>query len=229
MAVKLALMGASGRMGARIDLLAGSDARVDVVARFSSKDKVFPLAAGACAVVIDFSSESGTLHAIELARSTGAALLVGTTGLGAATQENLRALSASRAVLVAPNTSLGVAVTRRLARLAAELLGPAGWSVDIVESHHDRKKDAPSGTALALAKSLEEGGMPVSAGRIHAIRAGDTIGEHEIRLAGPSERIHLMHQAVSRDLFAAGALKAAHWLAGRSAGWYTMDDVLGAP
>jgi 4-hydroxy-tetrahydrodipicolinate reductase len=229
MVVKVALVGASGRMGTRIAALAADDARIELVARFSSKDKANSLTSGACSVVIDFSSEHGTAHAVDLARSTGAALLVGTTGLSAATQENLRALSASRAVLLAPNTSLGVAVTRRLARLAAELLGPAGWSVDIVESHHDRKKDAPSGTALALARSLEEGGMPVPAAKIHAIRAGDTIGEHEIRLAGPSERIHLMHQAVSRDLFAAGALKAALWLAGRKPGWYTMDDVLGAP
>jgi 4-hydroxy-tetrahydrodipicolinate reductase len=227
--VKLALMGASGRMGTRIAALAEGDARIEVVARISSKDKAFSLPSGACSVVVDFSSEHGTAQAIELSRATGAALLVGTTGLGAATIENLRALSASRAVLVAPNTSLGIAVTRRLARLAAELLGPAGWSVDIVESHHDRKKDAPSGTALALAKSLEEGGMPVSAARIHAIRAGDTIGEHEIRLAGPSERIHLMHQAVTRDLFATGALKAATWLSGRGPGWYSMDDVLGTP
>jgi 4-hydroxy-tetrahydrodipicolinate reductase len=138
----------------------------------------------------------------------------------------LTALARSNAVLVAPNTSLGVAVTRKLARLAAELLGGSGWSVDIVESHHDRKKDAPSGTALALARALEAGGMPVPSERIHAIRAGDTIGEHEIRLAGPSERIHLMHQAVSRDLFAAGALRAAKWLHGRAAGSYSMDDVL---
>jgi 4-hydroxy-tetrahydrodipicolinate reductase len=130
-------------------------------------------------------------------------------------------------VLVAPNTSLGVAVTRRLARLAAELLGPGGWTVDIVESHHDRKKDAPSGTALAIAASLSEGGMKVASDRIHAIRAGDTVGEHEIRLAGPSERLHIMHQAVSRDLFAAGAIRAAKWLAGRPAGRYTMEDVLG--
>ena len=229
MAVKVALVGASGRMGTRIAALAADDARVELVARFSSKDKANSLSSGACSVVIDFSSEHGTAQAIDLARATGAALLVGTTGLPSGTIENLRALSASRAVLVAPNTSLGVAVTRRLARLAAELLGPAGWSVDVVESHHDRKKDAPSGTALALAKSLDEGGMAVPAARIHAIRAGDTIGEHEIRFAGPSERIHLMHQAVSRDLFAAGALKAAHWLSGRAAGWYTMDDVLGTP
>jgi 4-hydroxy-tetrahydrodipicolinate reductase len=111
--------------------------------------------------------------------------------------------------------------------LAAELLGPAGWSVDIVESHHDRKKDAPSGTALAIAGALDAGGMAVPGDRIHAIRAGDTVGEHEIRFAGPSERIHLVHQAVSRDLFAAGALRAAKWLHGRPAGSYTMDELLG--
>jgi 4-hydroxy-tetrahydrodipicolinate reductase len=227
MTAKLALVGASGRMGTRIEALAQGDERVEVIARISSKDKAFSLARGSCEVVIDFSSEEGTARAIEVVRACGSALLVGTTGLGAATIENLRALSASHAVLVAPNTSLGVAVTRRLARLAAEMLAPSGWSVDIVESHHDRKKDAPSGTALALAKSLDDGGMPVSAGKIHAIRAGDTIGEHEIRFAGPSERIHLMHQAVSRDLFAAGAIKAAVWLAGRGPGWYSMDDVLG--
>jgi 4-hydroxy-tetrahydrodipicolinate reductase len=178
-------------------------------------------------VVVDFSSEAGTRVAIETARLHGAALLVGTTGLSAEISQELTALATRQAVLVAPNTSLGVAVTRKLAQLAAELLGPAGWRVDIVESHHDRKKDAPSGTALAVARSLEAGGMPVPSDRIHAIRAGDTIGEHEIRLAGPSERIHIMHQAVSRDLFAAGALRAAKWLHGRPAGSYTMDAVLG--
>lgn len=227
MTVKLALVGASGRMGSRIAALAESDGRIEVVAQISRGNKAFPATRGACDVVVDFSSDAGTNDAIALARGSGAGLLVGTTGLASATQENLRALSAVCAVLIAPNTSLGVAVTRRLARLAAELLAPAGWSVDIVESHHDRKKDAPSGTALAIARALDEGGMTVEPARIHAIRAGDTIGEHEIRLAGPSERIHLMHQAVSRDLFAAGAIKAAVWLAGRSPGMYTMDDVLG--
>ncbi|MEY3025520.1 MAG: hypothetical protein RLZZ238_417, partial [Planctomycetota bacterium] len=177
-------------------------------------------------VVVDFSSEAGARQALELALAEKAALLTGTTGLPPAFLAELERASRSIAVLVAPNTSLGVAVTRRLARLAAELLGPSGWAVDIVESHHDRKKDAPSGTALALADALELGGMPVDSSRIHAIRAGDTVGEHEIRLAGPSERIHLMHQAVTRDLFAAGALRAARWLGGRPAGRYSMDDVL---
>ena len=226
MAVRLVLVGAEGRMGSRIASLAETAGDVEVVARIGRGIKANPLARGACDVIVDFSSEEGARHAVELAKETGAALLVGTTGLGPAVLENLRALSASRAVLVAPNTSLGVAVARRLARLAAELLGPSGWKVDIVESHHDRKKDAPSGTALALAESLRAGGMEVGADRIHAIRAGETVGEHEIRLAGGAERIHIMHQAVNRDLFAAGALRAARWLAGRQPGWFSMDDVL---
>ena len=227
MAVKLALVGAGGRMGTRIDALAATSVGVMVVARFHRENMDQYALAGNAEVIIDFSSEHGTRAAIEIARKSGAALLVGTTGLSNEVIDNLRALSASNAVIVSPNTSLGVAVTRRLARLAAELLGPSDWSVDIVESHHDRKKDAPSGTALAIAQSLGSGGMTVAADRIHAIRAGDTVGEHEIRFAGPSERIHLMHQAVSRDLFAAGAVRAAKWLAGKPAGSYTMEDVLG--
>jgi len=229
MAVRLAIVGASGRMGSRIDALAGADADVRVVHRVGRSVEPGAASGQEIDVVIDFSSEAGTRLAIELARRSRAALLVGTTGLSAETSGELRALAASRAVLVAPNTSLGVAVTRALARLAAQLLEPAGWTVDIVESHHDRKKDAPSGTALAIARSIEAGGLPVPAERIHAIRAGDTVGEHEIRFAGPSERLHLTHQAVSRDLFASGALRAAKWLASRPAGQYSMDDVLLPP
>jgi len=226
MAVRIALNGAAGRMGTRITALAEADRGVRIVRPIGRRGAIEGATSEPIDVIVDFSSEAGTRSAIELALGSGAALLVGTTGLSAGILQELAGLSRTNAVLIAPNTSLGVAVTRRLARLAAELLGPAGWSVDIVESHHDRKKDAPSGTALAIARSIEEGGMAVPADRIHAIRAGDTVGEHEIRLAGPSERIHLMHQAVSRDLFAAGALRAASWLAGRAAGAYTMEDVL---
>ncbi|MFM7133865.1 MAG: 4-hydroxy-tetrahydrodipicolinate reductase [Planctomycetota bacterium] len=224
MAIEIALVGASGRMGARIDALASLASDLRIAARVGRAS-----AASVDAridVVIDFSSEAGAAQALSIARSHRAALLVGTTGLSEAMRATLADASRSIPVLVAPNTSLGVAVTRRLARIAAEILGPAGWKVDIVESHHDRKKDAPSGTAIAIAAALAEGGMAVTPDRIHAIRAGDTIGEHEIRLAGPSERIHLMHQAVSRDLFAEGALRAARWLAGRAPGSYSMDDVL---
>ena len=228
MTTRIALIGATGRMGMRIDALAHADAEATIARRLGRSAVCAPAPEpGAIDVVVDFSSESGTRAAMQLAQGTGAALLVGTTGLSAEILQELTSLARRRAVLIAPNTSLGVAVTRKLARLAAELLGPAGWRVDIVESHHDRKKDAPSGTALALAGALDAGGMAVPGDRIHAIRAGDTIGEHEIRFAGPSERIHLMHQAVSRDLFAAGALRAAKWLHGRPAGSYTMDELLG--
>ncbi|MFM7261325.1 MAG: 4-hydroxy-tetrahydrodipicolinate reductase, partial [bacterium] len=220
-------IGAGGRMGTRIDALASADAGIEVVARLHRENAMQAGLAHRAKVLVDFSTEAGTRAAIDVARASGAALLVGTTGLSDALRADLKALSTSNAVLLAPNTSLGVAITRRLARMAAEMLGPAEWSVDIVESHHDRKKDAPSGTALAIAASLGEGGMRVPPDRIHAIRAGDTIGEHEIRFAGPAERMLIMHQAVSRDLFAAGALRAAKWLAGRAPGWYTMDDVLG--
>lgn len=226
--VRVALVGAHGRMGRRIEelALARTDLRiVERIARIAAGNAPSH-DAGTVDVVVDFSSAEGTARAIAAARERGAALLVGTTGLPSTVMQELRDLSATHAVLIAPNTSLGVAVFRHLARRAAELLGPAGWSVDLVESHHDRKKDAPSGTALAIARSLEEGGLAVEPGRIHAIRAGDTIGEHEVRLAGAGERIHLMHQAVTRDLFAEGALRAARWLSGRAAGLYGMDDVL---
>ena len=225
--VRIALLGSSGRMGTRIEALAAQDASLHIACHGTRAGITGSAGRGDFDVIIDFSSEQGTRRAIALAHASGAALLVGTTGLSTEVRLELDGLARTNAVLVAPNTSLGVAVTRKLAKLAAELLGPAGWAVDIVESHHDRKKDAPSGTALAIARSLGEGGMPVDAERVHAIRAGDTVGEHEIRFAGPSERLHIMHQAVSRDLFAAGALRAAAWLAGRTAGHYSMEDVLG--
>lgn len=226
--VKIAIIGAGGRMGSRIDAIASGDPAVMVTARFHRENLDQQALVAGAQVIVDFSSEPGTRAAIAMSKACGAALLVGTTGLSEGLQRDLKALSADRAVLVAPNTSLGVAVLKRLARVAAELLGPAGWAVDIVETHHDRKKDAPSGTALALADALATGGMKVGRERIHAIRSGDVIGEHEIRLAGPGERIHLMHQAVSRDLFAMGAVRAAKWLAGRAPGAYAMEDVLGS-
>lgn len=227
MTVRMVLVGARGRMGARIEALAADDRAVAIVARVSRSTPLETrLSRGACGVVVDFSTPEGTAEAMDIARDTGAALLVGTTGLGDEPKAALRGLASTNAVLLAPNTSLGVAVTRRLARIAAELLGPAGWRADLVESHHDRKKDAPSGTAIALAEEVRAGGIPLENGRIHAIRAGDTVGEHELRFAGPGERIQIVHEAQSRDLFALGALRAARWLDGRAPGWYTMDDVL---
>ncbi|MSR40890.1 MAG: 4-hydroxy-tetrahydrodipicolinate reductase [Phycisphaerales bacterium] len=222
----IAIVGACGRMGARIAALIELDAEAVVIARFDRQE--VPLDDGAKVdVVIDFSSDEGCRDAINIATRHNASLLVGTTALSAVSQDLLREYATRAAVMMCANTSLGVAVTRHLAREAARVLASAGWTVDIVETHHDRKVDAPSGTALAIAASLHEGGMSVPSNRIHAIRAGDTVGEHEIRLAGPFERITITHDAVSRDLFAAGAIRAAKWLKNRAPAFYSIEASLG--
>jgi 4-hydroxy-tetrahydrodipicolinate reductase len=244
--VRIVVVGASGRMGARVCALAH---REDAFALTGALERAgapmigqpaAPAGARGAApaiaadpssfapssadVVIDFSSDSGSAIAIQAARRTGAALLVGTTALGAQTLAALRDESARRAVLVAPNTSLGVAVAAALARQAAATL--AGYDCSIVEAHHTQKKDAPSGTALRLAESARAGGARLAQDQILSIRAGDIIGEHAVRFAGPGEYLEITHRATSRDVFVRGALRAAAWLTGRAPGWYTIDDVL---
>jgi 4-hydroxy-tetrahydrodipicolinate reductase len=141
------------------------------------------------------------------------------------------------AILHAANTSLGVAVARRLvAEMARALHRAAGreFSLEIVETHHVQKADAPSGTALALADAIDLGlAGGVGANRVHfdrsrisSIRQGDVIGDHEVRARGPGEILTVSHHAVSRDLFALGALRLAAWLATRSPGMHTVDDWL---
>lgn len=179
-------------------------------------------------VVIDFSSESGLHDSIALARALNAALLVGTTGLSPASIDALTIASRDRAVLLAPNTSLGVAALSVLVQHASKILG-SEYHCSIVEAHHALKKDAPSGTALRLAQAARDAGHALRDDQIVAIRGGDVIGEHTVRFAGPGEYIELTHRATSRDLFARGALRAAAWLKGKPPKWYTMHDVLGLP
>jgi len=186
--------------------------------------------AAAIDVVVDFSSDAGARDACRIALQRRAALLVGSTGLSAGTRSMLDAAAKSIAVLVASNTSPGVAVMAHVAAEAARLLGP-GFDIDIIETHHAAKKDAPSGTALRLANALRERGGAAGARlddrRIHSIRAGDVVGEHVIHFAGPGERLTLSHAATSRELFARGALRAAEYLAGKPAGRYTIEQALG--
>lgn len=235
-ATRVIVHGATGRMGARLRELASSDASIALVAAASrgaseASPRPGPSPQNAHGikvlvdVVIDFSSDAGVASAIDLAARCGAALLVGTTGLTPATLDALHAESKRRAVLVAPNTSLGVAVLAKLAADAARALGPA-FDISIVEAHHNRKKDAPSGTALRLAAAIRGAGASLPDEQILAVRGGDVIGEHTVRLSGPGEYIELTHRAVSRDLFVLGALRAARWLRGRSPGWWTMEDAL---
>jgi 4-hydroxy-tetrahydrodipicolinate reductase len=183
-------------------------------------------------VIIDVTSDEGTQRAIEIAREISgknfrAALLVCTTGLSDRTLTDLKALAARHAVMHTPNTSLGVAAVCAAATLLARSLGPE-YRPAIIEAHHDQKKDAPSGTAKRLATALSAGGTPVPGENIFAIRAGDVIGEHTIRLTGPGEVIELTHRATTRDLFARGALALSSWLATLPPGWYSMDQFIAA-
>jgi 4-hydroxy-tetrahydrodipicolinate reductase len=209
-------------MGQRILALAENFSDCAVVQALDRGDAL-ALARGEADVVVDFSSDEGALRALALAEALGAALLVGTTGLTEATRAALARAGAERAVLVAANTSLGVAVARRLVAEAARLL--PGFDVDIVETHHTRKVDAPSGTARSLAEAVERGrGAPLPPERVHAIRAGDVVGDHRVSFCGPGERLEISHVATSRDLFALGALRMARWLAAQPPGVRTTDE-----
>ncbi len=189
-------------------------------------------------VILDVTGPDAFDAALALARSRGCAFVSGSTGLGEASRAALDEAAASIPVLLAANFSLGVAVLAHLSAQAAKLLG--AWDCEILEAHHRNKRDAPSGTALLLggrvsraregaeAAPIDRNGVRVD-GQIGyaALRGGDVVGEHAVWFVGDSERIELVHRATNRDVFAHGALAAARWLAGKTAGRYTMDDVLG--
>jgi 4-hydroxy-tetrahydrodipicolinate reductase len=218
--IRVLVNGASGRMGTRVSELARSDARFDLVPL-----EALGAAVSACDVIIDFSTPEGAAQAAHLAAQQGAALVVGTTGLTAKIARTLDDLADSVPVLVAPNTSLGMAIAVRLAVSAARALGPT-WRVEIEESHHATKKDAPSGTALRIAEALaSEADRQIDPASIRSKRVGEIVGEHVIRLVGPLETLEIVHAARSRDVFAAGALEAAVWLLAQSPGRYRIEDL----
>jgi 4-hydroxy-tetrahydrodipicolinate reductase len=237
--------GASGRMGARLCALALDDPSIELVAalaRAGSRALGAPAVPGKPAdcplkiavsapgpradVVVDFSSDSGVPGALAVALHARAAILVATTALSDSTLTALRDAAKKIPVIVAPNTSLGVAVLADAAARIARALGP-GYRPSIVEAHHSKKADAPSGTALRLAHALDSAGSPIGPDQILSIRSGDVVGEHTVRFAGPGEYLELTHRATTRDLFALGALRAAKWLHGRAPGWWTIEDVVG--
>jgi 4-hydroxy-tetrahydrodipicolinate reductase len=263
MSLRVGLVGAGGRMGRLLSatvldsddlLLAVSTEHQDhplvgrdvgMVAGVGASGRfIEPLAEGvaeAVDVFLDFSLPEGTARLLELA--DGRPLVVGTTGLDAAQTAALEAYARRAPVVWAPNFSTGVTVLTELVRVAAEVL--AGYDAEIVEAHHRHKRDAPSGTALALAKALAGARKQVLAERacygreghvgerpageigIHAVRAGDIVGEHRVMLAGLGERVELHHVATSRQAFVSGALRAVRWVHGQPPGLYSMRDVLG--
>lgn len=189
--------------------------------------------------VIDFSTPEASLHNIYTATKAKKKLIVGTTGLGEEHYKALAEAAKKTAVLQAANTSVGVNLLLALVEEAAKKLDRA-WDIEIYESHHKNKVDAPSGTALALGAAAKEGrgqvgnfanfrtGKRVDGDIGYAVsRGGDVVGEHTVTFFGAGERLELGHKATDRALFARGALQAAMWIHGQPAGLYTMRDVLG--
>ncbi|MGB9901938.1 4-hydroxy-tetrahydrodipicolinate reductase [Methanothrix sp.] len=190
-------------------------------------------------VLIDFTVPSAALENIRAAADNGVALVVGTTGFS---EEQLSIIedtikSAGIAAVISPNFSLGVNVFWKLVEMAARLL--SDYDVEVIEAHHRRKKDAPSGTAMRTAEILRRclGIEDIRYGRegmcergreigVHAVRAGDIVGDHTVLFAGPGERIEIKHQAHSRSAFATGALRAARWVVRAPPGIHSMEEVL---
>lgn len=192
--------------------------------------------------VIDYSHPEWTEPLVRRLIERPRPLLVGTTGLPSTVRDGLEVLARSAPVLIAANTGTGINILRRLVSEAVRLAGP-GWDVEVLEMHHRRKVDAPSGTAWALLEAAaggdreravvarvgETGARTDDEIGIQALRGGDVVGEHTVFLVGHGERIELTHRAWNRDTFARGGLRAAAWLAaeGRAPGLYDMNDVLG--
>jgi 4-hydroxy-tetrahydrodipicolinate reductase len=195
-------------------------------------------------LVIDFTAPEATLALARAAASRGKAMVIGTTGFSAQDLSTLKQATEKIGVVYATNFSTGVNLLWLLSRLAAQVLTSA-YDVEIIEAHHNQKKDAPSGTAITLLEQISAGlgvnpaevakhgrqGMvgarPQKEIGLHAVRGGDIIGDHTVLFAGRSERLELKHQAHSRDTLAQGAARAADWLVKQPAGWYDMADVLG--
>jgi 4-hydroxy-tetrahydrodipicolinate reductase len=192
--------------------------------------------------VIDFSSPAGTMAVLKSCADRRLPLVVATTGHEPAQRDEILAAAHYTAILFAPNMSLVVNLLFKLTRDAARILNGKGFDVEIIERHHRHKKDSPSGTAAHFARIVQEemGQKHVRHGReglvgerppdeigVHAVRAGDNVGEHTIIFSTMGETLELVHKGYSRDSYARGALEAAKFLATKGAGHYTMADVLG--
>ncbi|WP_136066888.1 4-hydroxy-tetrahydrodipicolinate reductase [Modicisalibacter radicis] len=196
-------------------------------------------------VLIDFTNPATTLANLAFCAEHGKAIVIGTTGLADDELAELDGYRERVPMVFAPNMSVGVNLTLNLLRTAATALGDEGYDIEVIEAHHRHKVDAPSGTALkmgevvaeSLGRTLKEHGVFAREGQcgprsgeeigFATVRAGDIVGEHTVMFATEGERIEITHKASSRMTFARGAVRAARWVAGREAGRYDMQDVLG--
>lgn len=254
--IKVAVTGALGRMGTLVIQELSRQEDMKLVAGLDIIGEGKPLIEGVSVmhsskfrevlslikpdVLIDFTDTNAALQNVLDAADIGIDLVVGTTGFK---QEQIaqmkEVIEGNVAAVISPNFSLGVNVFWKLIALAAETL--KGYDIEVIEAHHNLKKDAPSGTALAALEILKKtrGNVEIVSGRqgihlrgkeigVHAIRAGDIVGDHTVLFAGPGERLEIKHQAHSRIAFASGAIKAARWVTSTKPGIYSMSDVLGS-
>jgi 4-hydroxy-tetrahydrodipicolinate reductase len=223
--VRVLLVGAAGRMGKTVADLAEADPQIDIVAQCDVGDPIEP-AMKNCDVIIDFSHRDAVSEICRTALDLCKSLVIGTTGHSHEQRRTIEKTAESLPIVFASNFSVGVNVLFWLSRKAAELLGP-DFSPEIIETHHKMKKDAPSGTAKTLAEVLKTVQKIQNEISIRSVREGEVVGEHTVIFTGPGERLELTHRAASREIFARGALRAAHWIVGRPPGLYSMQDVLG--
>ena len=251
MSVRIVIAGCGGRMGRAIGQTALQDHGVTIAGAFevpghallnmdygSVLGHASPLgvrvvsdarqAIGQGDVVIEFTAPEPTLVHLDLARALRKPMVIGTTGLSEAQIAAVKSAAQAIPIVFSPNMSLGVNLLFELSQLAAQRLGLA-YDVEVVEAHHRQKKDAPSGTAKRLAEGLASARKkPVNTIPVHAVRAGDIVGDHTVILAGPAERLELTHRAHSREVFARGAITAAQFVATQKPGLYDMSHVLRA-
>lgn len=261
--IKLIITGSCGRMGRRLVCLATESEQFKVVGATEKRNHPnleedigeicgigrlnVPVLADVdeaidkADAIIDFTSPSSTLNNIRAAKAAQKPIVIGTTGLMDEELDIIKAASKSVPILVSPNMSIGINVLLDVVGTVARNLGE-GYDIEIIETHHNQKKDAPSGTAKRLAKEILDakgrkykliygregnvGKRPKNEIGIHAVRAGDIVGEHVVIFSGQSEKIEIVHKAHSRDVFARGALRAAKFIIDQSPGLYTMEDVL---
>ena len=249
--IRIVICGALGRMGRMVaaeiegekDLeLAGAVEAPGVEGSLLGVDVTDSLddVIGGCDVVVDFTNPEAALEHIDTGAEAGVPLVVGTTGLSEKQLERARAAASRTALLVTPNMSVGVNLMFETVERMARAL--KDFDAEIIEIHHNRKKDSPSGTASRLADVIERArpGLERMHGRqgilgarrpdelgIHSLRGGDVVGEHTVIFAGEGERLEITHRAHSRRTFARGAIRAVRFIVGKPAGLYSMADVLG--
>ncbi len=241
MSLRIALVGARGRMGQAIAAAATAEGAVIAAALDVGDDIPDGIAQGD--VVIDFSFHAATAGVLAACVAARKPLVVGTTGHAPGEKARLLAAATGIPVVWAGNYSVGVNLLFALTRRAAAVLG-SDYDAEVVEMHHRFKKDAPSGTAARLleiileerkltADALRHGREGITGERtstevgIHALRGGDVVGDHTVMFAALGERLELTHKASDRGIFARGALRASRWVATQPAGAYDMQDVLG--